>query len=564
MLGMITILSTLAFGCSNEENGDETASQDENVSETAEKTSNEGDGSFSMNIYHTNDNHSRVEAFPQLVTALNEAQEEHGEGLVLDAGDIFAGTFYLEEFYGQDSIEFMNLMEYDVFVPGNHEFDLGDLEEGHPELAEFFEAAEFTAVAANMDFSEDENFENLIVDGVSDEAENGMIYDGIIEEHDGEEIGIFGLTTEDTVDVTSLVDVEASDYVQAAQDMVDQFQEEGVDKIIALTHLGYDSDPSVGNDLLLAEQVEEIDVIIGGHSHTVLEEPTIVTENEDGEEMDPTVIGQAGEYGEYLGRMNITFDEDGVVADAEGELLAAEEREPDPEAVEILEPYQEAVEEVQDEVVVTVNNELPNPRHGEGDEDSVRADETALGNLVADAQLEVAQSIDEDTVMALQNGGGIRTSIEAGEVTAGEIFEVQPFGNRLTLLELSGEELIEMFETSVYDSPEENGGFLQVSGDVRLTYDSNREPGERVESLEVNTDGGYEAIDEDETYTIATNDFTATGGDGHEVLESAYDDGRATIVGDADWEMLRDYLEALGEIDYEVEGRIHDLASDDE
>ncbi|WP_160141591.1 bifunctional 2',3'-cyclic-nucleotide 2'-phosphodiesterase/3'-nucleotidase [Salicibibacter halophilus] len=521
------------------------------------------DGTFSMNIYHTNDNHANTEMFPQLVTTLDEAKDEHGDGLLLDAGDVFTGTIYFNEFYGQDSLEFMNLMDYDAFVPGNHEFDLGDSEEGHPELVDFIDDAEFPVLGANMDFSEDEGLNQLTTDGISEEAEEGMIHDGIILEHEGEDIGVFGLNTEDTVDISSPMDVEFSDYAQAAQDMVDQFEDEGIDKIIALTHLGYDSDPSVGNDLLLAEQVEEIDVIVGGHSHTALEELTIVTENEDGEEMDPTVIGQAGEYGEHLGRMNVTFDEDGVITEADGELMDTEEREPDPEAQDILDPYQDTIEDIQNEEVgATVVNDLPNPRHGDGDDESVRADETALGNLISDAQLEAAQLTDEDTMMALQNGGGIRTSIETGEVTVGDIIEVQPFGNRLTLLELSGEELIETFEASVSNSPEENGGFLQISGDTRLTYDSSQDPGERVETLEVNMDGEYEEIAEDDMYTVATNNFTATGGDGHDVLGDAYDDGRGTIVGDTDWEMLRDYMVELEEVDYEVEDRIQDVADE--
>nr|WP_281241006.1 5'-nucleotidase C-terminal domain-containing protein [Natribacillus halophilus] len=515
-----------------------------------------------MNIYHTNDHHGQTEMFPPLVTTLNEAKDEHGDGLVLDAGDVFSGTLYFNEFRGQDAIEFMNLMEYDAFVPGNHEYDLGDPEDGHPELVDFFEAADFPIVAGNTDFSEDESLNDLTVEGVCGEVEDGMIYDGIIEEHEGEDIGIFGLTSEDTADISSPMDVAFSDYVQAAQEMVDQFEDEGIDKIIALTHIGYDSDPSVGNDLLLAEQVEGIDVIIGGHSHTTVESPTIVTENEDGEDMDPTVIGQAGEYGEYLGWMNVTFDDKGAVTDVDGELMATEEREPDPEALDILEPYQDIVEDLQNEEVgATVVNDLPNPRHGDGDEESVRADETALGNLISDAQLEAARLTDEDTIMAFQNGGGIRTSMAAGEVTVGEIIEVQPFGNRLTLLELSGEELIEMFEESVSNSPEENGGFLHISGDTRLTYDSSQDPGERVETLEVNIDGEYEEITEDDMYTVATNNFTATGGDGHDVLGDAYDDGRGTIVGDTDWEMLRDYMVDLEEVDYEVEGRIQDVAN---
>ncbi|MBB6449988.1 2',3'-cyclic-nucleotide 2'-phosphodiesterase (5'-nucleotidase family) [Geomicrobium halophilum] len=566
-LSAIGLMSVLTVGCNDGESpdNDESEESDEDINENIDETNGEGGESFSMNIYHTNDLHSQTAMFPQMITTLNEAKDEHGEGLLLDAGDVFSGTLYFNEFHGQDAIEFMNMMEYDGFVPGNHEFDLGDEEEGHPELVEFFEAAEFPILAANMDFSADDGLDELTEEGISDEAEEGMIYDGKVLEHDGEQIGIFGLNTEDTANISSPADVEFNDYVDTAQNMVDQFEAEGINKVIALTHLGYDSDPSVGNDLLLAEQVEGIDVIIGGHSHTEIDPPTVVTENEDGEEMNPTVVGQAGEYGQNIGWMNVTFDANGVVVDSDGELLATEDREPDPDAQEMLEPYTEEIEELQNEEVgANVINELPNPRHGDGDEESVRANETALGNLITDAQLEAAQETDEDTIMALQNGGGIRESIEPGEATVGELIEVQPFGNRLTLLELSGEELIEAFETSVYNSPEENGGFLHISSGTRLTYDSSEDPGERVVSLEVEDNGEYESIQEDEMYTVATNHFTATGGDDLQVFANAYDDGRGTIVGSTDWEMLRDYMVDLEEVDYEVEGRIEDLDSDNE
>jgi 5'-nucleotidase / UDP-sugar diphosphatase len=519
-------------------------------------------GTFTLNIFHTNDNHGRTDAFPHLVTAYNEAKDEYGDGLLLDAGDIFSGTLYFNEYRGQDAIEFMNLMEYDAFVPGNHEFDLGDPDEGHPELVEFFEAADFPIVAANIDFSGDSGFDHLNQGGISSDPEAGNIYDGIVLEQDGEEIGIFGLDTADTENISSPLDVEFTDYLEAAEEAVAGFEEQGIDKVIALTHLGYNSSPDIGSDLILAEEVEGIDVIIGGHSHTLLETPVLVDENAEGEEKDPTIIGQAGEYGGHLGVMDITFDENGTIVDFDGEVKATEDYEADPEAAEMLEPYTEGVEELANEPAgSTVVNELPNPRHGDGDEESVRANETALGNLITDAQLDAALTADEDTIMAVQNGGGIRTSIAAGEVTVGELIEVQPFGNRLALLDLTGEEIYEAFEHSVSEAPEENGGFLQVSEGTELTYDSSRSADERVESISVD---GEELSRDDEMHTVAMNNFTATGGDGFDVFAEAYDDGRGTIVGYTDWEMLRDFMAELGEVDYSIQGRITDLASDDE
>ncbi|SDI50787.1 5'-nucleotidase [Vreelandella titanicae] len=507
---------------------------------------------YTLTLFHTNDLHGRTDQYPYLITTLNEAQERFGEGLLLDAGDIFTGTLYFTEFQGQDALEFMNLMGYDAFVPGNHEFDLGDPEQGHQALAAFFAGAEFPILGANLDFSAGPEFADMLGDSVSAEPQAWALYDGMIVEHNGEPIGIFGLSTQDSETISSPGHVTISDYRQAAEAMVASFEEQGVNKIIALTHLGYDSDPSVGNDLLLAEHVEGIDIIIGGHSHTQVSPPRLLSESRAGEKLlSPTVIGQAGEYGQHLGVMQVTFDENGVVVDASGELLAADDREADADAAKRLESYTAEIETLRDtQVGAKVISTLPNPRHGRGDERSVRANETALGNLIADAQLHAAQQVAPDTVMAIQNSGGIREAIESGDVSVGDLIAVQPFGNRLTLLDVTGAELLETFEIALANAPGEGGGFLQVSAGVELIYDSGEPSGERVVSLSVAQEGAMQAIDPERTYTIATNNFTAAGGDGHTVLGAAYEDGRNTIVGNTDWEMLRDYMVERKEVFY--------------
>ncbi|NDL69912.1 bifunctional metallophosphatase/5'-nucleotidase [Halomonas alkaliphila] len=520
---------------------------------------------YTLTLFHTNDLHGRTDQYPHLITTLKEARASYGEGLLLEAGDIFSGTLYFNEFQGQDALEFMNVMGYDAFVPGNHEFDLGDPETGHQALAAFFAGAEFPILGANLDFSAAPEFADMLGESISADPQAGMLYDGIIVEHQGEKIGIFGLSTQDSETISSPGQITISDYRQAAEAMVASFEEQGVNKIIALTHLGYDSDPSVGNDLLLAQHVAGIDIIIGGHSHTRVSPPTLMTENHAGEPQAPTVIGQAGEYGQHLGVMQVTFDADGVVQEVSGELLATDERDADPAALEKLAPYTAAIEELRDtQVGATVMSALPNPRHGSGDSRSVRADETALGNLVTDAQLSAARKVAPETVMAIQNSGGIREAMSAGDVSVGDLIAVQPFGNRLTLLDVTGAELLETFEIALANAPDENGGFLQVSTGVELVYDSREPVGERVVSLKIaREDTAMQAIDPEHTYTVATNNFTAAGGDSHAVLGAAYEDGRNTIVGNTDWEMLRDYMVSLGEVTYQVEGRIVDLAERD-
>lgn len=520
-----------------------------------------GEG-FTLTLFHTNDLHGHTDQYPHLITTLNEARETYGEGLLLDAGDIFSGTLYFTEFQGQDALEFMNVMGYDAFVPGNHEFDLGDPDEGHQALAAFFAGAEFPILGANLDFSAGPEFADMLGESISVDPQAGQLYDGIIVEHNGAPIGIFGLSTEDSETISSPGHVTISDYREAAGAMVAAFEAQGVNKIIALTHLGYDGDTQGGSDLLLAEQVDGIDIIIGGHSHSQVSPPRLLSESRAGEELSsPTVIGQAGEYGQHLGVMQVTFDENGVVVDASGELLAADDREADADAAKRLEPYTAEIETLRDTLIgAEAISELPNPRHGSGDERSVRANETALGNLIADAQLHAAQQVAPETIMAIQNSGGIREAIERGDVSVGDLIAVQPFGNRLALLDVTGAELLETFEIALANAPGEDGGFLQVSAGVELVYDSSKPSGERVVSLSVAQEGAMQAIDPERTYTIATNNFTAAGGDGHTVLGAAYEDGRNTIVGNTDWEMLRDYMVERKEVFYQVEGRIIDLA----
>ena len=534
----------------------------------------QGEEYFNLSVLHNNDLHSRVEAYPHMITTYNEARTTRPDALTLDAGDVFSGTLYFNLFEGQDSVEFMNMIGYDAFVFGNHEFDLGD-DDGHPALAAFVEAADFPFLASNMDFSEHEEFADMITDkdGITYQAESGMIYDGIVKEVNGEDVGIFGINTEDTLDISSPMDVAFSDFAETSAHMVELFEDEGVNKIIALTHLGYDSDPSVGNDLRLAAEVEGIDIIVGGHSHTVLEEPTVVTENADGEVMDPTVIVQAGEYGNLVGALDVVFNEEGVIVQANSELLATGDRVADPEAIEILEPYTEQVEEFGLESAgFELEEQLPNPRLGSDSDVSVRANETALGNLISDGFLRAGQRANPDTLIAFQNGGGIRAPLPETvdgdgpyDITIGDLITVQPFGNRLSLLELSGEEVMMALEHSVRNAPAEDGGFLHVAG-MKFTYDSSLAAGSRVQSVEVYEEGDWVELDNSRMYVVAMNNFTANGGDGFQVFEDAKADGRETIVGDTDYQILTDHAQKLAEEEDEVapviEGRITDVSED--
>ena len=165
--------------------------------------------------------------------------------------------------------------------------------EGHKALKEFIEKSNFPFVSANVDFSQDVNLQGLFNVKVSDNPKDGKIYSGIIKEVNGQKIGLFGLTTEETTGLSSPGKVTFANYIKAAQTMVDEFEKQGVNKVVAVTHIGYDDNPAVDNDLTLAAAVTGIDVIVGGHSHTKLDKPVVVDKDAKGKEKDPTVIVQA-------------------------------------------------------------------------------------------------------------------------------------------------------------------------------------------------------------------------------------------------------------------------------
>ncbi len=521
------------------------------------------DDPFTLSIMHTNDTHAHLDEVAKRVTAVKEVRASKPDALLVDAGDVFSGTLYFNEFQGKADLEFLNLMQYDVMTLGNHEFDLGSSKEGHKALSEFIKAASFPVVSSNINFSQDSYLAPLFREEIASEANGGEIYTGIIKEVNGEKIGFFGLTTEETKEISSPGQVTLSNYVEAAEKTVQQFEQLGVNKIVAVTHIGYDDNPAIDNDITLAKAVEGIDVIVGGHSHTQLDEPVVIEQDEKGDKKDPTVIVQAYQYNDYLGTVDVKFDDEGKVIGQAGQLIKLSEKTADLQALEQLKPYTEKINQVKNTSSGAVAKQLlETPRDG-GDETkpSVRKNETPLGNLITDAMLSKAKEFNPHTVIAMQNGGGIRASIAEGDITFGDILTVLPFGNTLATVELTGAEIVEALEHSVRVAPAESGGFLHVSG-LKFTYDTSKEAGNRVQKVEVKgNDGAFSELDQNKAYIVATNAFTAKGGDGFTVLQKAYEEGRVTDLGLSDWENLRDYVKTLGTVDPQLEGRIIDLAS---
>ncbi|WP_413306987.1 cell wall-binding repeat-containing protein [Bacillus sp. 1P10SD] len=512
---------------------------------------------YTLNVMHTNDTHANVDNATNKVnvakrmSAINEVRAKAPNALLLDAGDVFSGTLYFNEYKGLADLEFMNYAGYDAMTFGNHEFDLGT-----GVLADFVKQAYFPFVSSNVNFTNDANMQSRFHnDTITEEPDAGEIYDGIIKEVNGERIGIFGLTTAETETISSPgAGVDFENYIEEAKASVAALQAQGVDKIIALTHLGYDDSLEWDNDQELAKQVEGIDVIVGGHTHSKLTGPVF---DETGEE--PTVIVQANEYNKFLGTLDVTFDADGkvIIPETAGKLLDISKYTEDPNVLEILNTkYKPAISAKEATVVGTAGVDLV------GGNPPARIGETNLGNFITDGMLAKAKTINPDTLIAVQNGGGIRVTLPAGNITLADVFRVLPFGNTLGIMNLKGSEIKEALEYSVKDAPNAFGGFLQVSG-LKFTYDSSKPVGQKVQTVEVKgNNGSFTTLDLDKNYYVATNVFTAKGGDGYTMFAKAYAEGRVSEPGFVDWEMFNDYIAAQPNktVNAQVEGRIVNVA----
>ena len=527
-------------------------------------------GYFDLMVMHMNDHHAYLDNFPYISTVVNELRAKNENNLLLHGGDVFSGDLYWNKYKGQADVVMMNYLGFDAVTFGNHEFDEGGSDVGHQALRNYILGAKFPVLGANLDFKGDQKLKDLYKGGIADNAEGGEIYDGTIVEIDGQKVGMFGLTTEDTVNISSPADVEVLSYINRAKETVAALQAKGVDKIIALTHVGVDEASPEGSDQALAKAVPDIDIIVGGHTHTALQEPIAIT-NANG---DKTLIVQAGQYGDYLGTLDVKFNPQGELYWNHGELIKIDPKtmKADKKAEAVLAPFKAGKEELKKEPIgVNSDVELSGARDSNAEgTSSVRHNETNLGNLIADAMLSKAKTLpgmDKETVISVQNGGGIRTNIEAGDISVGSVMQVLPFGNPLAIIKSNGKEVKEALEHSVGGDVieggkglKEYGGFLHIGG-MKFTYDSTKESGARVIDVLVMEGDKFVPLDEDKTVYIATNDFTARGGDGYDVFKKASEDGRVSAPGFSDTQNLIEYLQSLGDkISPKVEGRIIDTS----
>lgn len=489
---------------------------------------------WNLTIMHTNDTHAHLDSIAKRFTLVNEIRAEVENSILVDAGDVFNGTLFFNKYLGKADLDFMNRLGYDAMTFGNHEFD-----KTSQVLADFVKDAKFPFVSSNIDFTKDADLKDLVVSGVGENPEGGKIYNTIILDVNGEKIGIIGLTTLETLEIASpSKDIVFNDYIASAEAAKAQLEDQGINKIVVLSHLGY------YDDLKLAEAVSGLDVIVGGHTHTKLDEPVVI--NNGG----TTLVVQANEWGKYLGRVDVTFNEAGEIVKYNGKLIEVDTDEvvADPEIQALLEEYKGPIEEMKAEVVGYTTVKL------DGERNDVRSRETNLGNMVADAFLAKASQYTNATI-AIINGGGLRASVEAGPITLGDVRTVQPFENLLVTVEMTGEQIVAALENGVSQVEEFAGRFPQVSG-LKFTYDPSKPAGSRVVSVEVKTDNGYAPIDPKASYVVATNSYMATGGDGYTSMNEATLAGKKTDLFYVDYEIIVEYLGKFESVSPMVEGRI--------
>ena len=352
-----------------------------------------------------------------------------------------------------------------------------------------------------------------------------------IKEIAGIKIGIFGLTTPETKYKSNPKNTEGvniEDPVEVAKEMVSKLKEENVDMIIALSHLGLDEDSEVKSSDV-AEKVEGIDIIVDGHSHSVLEEGKVVGD---------TLIVQTGEYDKNLGVVKVEI-KDGKILSKQASLFTKEEAaeiEEDSEIKGLIDEIDNKNEEITSVLVGKSKVKL------DGERELVRAGETNLANIITDAMLKASGA-----EVAITNGGGIRASIEAGDIKMGDVIQVLPFGNYLVVKEVKGIDILNALEHGTSSYPETKGAYPQVAG-MTFKLDPSKEAGKRVYDVKV----GENPLDINKTYKLATNDFMAVGGDEYTMLA----EGKVLAEYPALDEIVAEYIKGLGTIDQKAEGRI--------
>ena len=475
-------------------------------------------------ILHSNDVHGAIDLYAAMASLKADYEAQGAEVILADAGDYSQGTVYVSVHKGADAVAMMNATGYDVATIGNHEFDYG-----YAQLAENMKAAKFKVLCADV----------LGADGKTIFDANTIIEKG------GVKIGFFGLETPEAQTKANpklieglkfLAGKDGKELYACADAQVKALKEQGADLIVCLSHLGIDgsSEPYTSYDL--AKNVKGIDFIIDGHSHSV------ITAGPNGEAIQSTGTAFAN-----IGVITIDNATKKIVGNelkgiwhkekVEGKDVTVVDYKTRDEKVAaaakaIIDPIDKAYGEKFAVSKVTLNG----AKAPDGNRDS----ETNLGDLITDAMLWKIRSdatikVPVENVVAITNGGGIRATVKAGDITKKDINTVLPFGNTLAVVYVTGAELLEALEASTFCTPESLGGFPQAAGlqfalKTYEKYDANPDPYPKstyygpksIQRVTIDNVNG-KAFDPTATYAVVTNNFVAGGGDTYYAFAAATD-----------------------------------------
>ena len=463
-------------------------------------------------ILHTNDFHARVlntddrgqsMGLAEMVAAIKTLKAQNKNTLWFDAGDTFHGMPNINISKGENMLNLLNIAGLDAMTAGNHDFDYG-LET----LLDLTKKAKFDLLDANLVYRSNDK---LVFKPYK-----------IYKMSDGLKVGVFGLTTPETMVKARPSLVRGINFLnpfEIAKDMVKELRPK-CDVLIAVTHMGVD-DRSDFTTIRLANEVDGIDLIVDGHSHTLL--PSGLTINN-------TLIVQTGAHAYNLGKATIQLDGKKIISKND-ELLNADAVKkinptPDKNISAAIKKMERDNKKLFSQVLAQNYKELP------FDYTPNRTQETELGDFITDAfRWRTGADI------AVMNAGGIRGSLPKGNVTYGDAINIFPFGNQLQVIEVQGSIVREMLENSVCQYPDVFGGFLQVSG-IRFTVTPANLTGSRVGDIFVNN----APLEDDKIYTLATVDFIAEGGDDYDMLKKLLVIGKFGTLE----EVLADYLQEIG------------------
>lgn len=564
-----------------------------------------------MKILHINDHHSHIEeddfdfdvsnlnlvtknaanqaisevevtygGFPMLVELFNTEAAKSNNVLKLHAGDAMTGTLFYTLFEGKADADMMNQVCFDAFALGNHEFDQGDA--GLAKFLNFLKSGTCSTpvLAAN------------VVPAADSAIASDFIQPYVIKEIEGEKVGIIGIDIAGKTKNSSNPDEGTifKDETTTAQNYIDKLTLLGVNKIILLTHYTYE------NDIQLAANLSGVDIIVGGDSHSFLgsdnfkalgfnpvgQYPTKVT-NMDGEEV---CIVQAWEYAYVMGSLDVSFDDKGVVTNCSGNaimpikesfvyevdddnnaVLSGADSDavrdaltqyaevvvvtPDASTEALMSNFKTEVSELEQKVIGQVATDLCLDRFpGQGRSKICDSSDTSqmgsdISNIVAKAFMDVTPTAD----IAIQNGGGVRVDVSAGDYTIADAYTLLPFSNTLVSLNMTGQQIIDVLEDALanaLDNGGSSGSYPYASG-LRYDVDASQAKGSRISNVQVNprVAGAWADIDKTKLYTVVTNNFIAKGRDGYTTFGTLFDEGKFVDTFTEYAQGFIDYVEKL-------------------